>query len=79
MTEQIEKIVNRANSDLGSNSSRFTIPYCKWLELKLINAEKQLSIYGVVGQSEQLCECDDEDGNIPMFWVCTECNKEWKP
>ena len=41
--------------------------------------KQQLILSGVVGQSEQLCECDDEGDNIPMRWFCTECNKEWKP
>ena len=43
MTREIEQIVDRANKDLGSLSSRFTRPYCLWLEQRLIEAEKELS------------------------------------
>lgn len=42
MNKKIEQIVERANKALGSNSSRGTLPYCKWLEQELIKAEQQL-------------------------------------
>ncbi len=41
--------------------------------------QKQLSIHGVVVPKRTLCECADEDETIPMRWICTKCNKEWKP
>lgn len=40
---------------------------------------KPLTIHGVVVPKGTLCECDDEDDTIPMRWICTKCNKEWKP
>lgn len=40
---------------------------------------EQLRIGGVVVPKGALCECDDEDDTIPMRWICTNCNKEWKP
>lgn len=42
MKKEVREIVERANKALGSNSSRGTLPYCKWLERKLIKAEKKL-------------------------------------
>ena len=38
-----------------------------------------LTIPVVVVPKGTLCECDDEDDTIPMRWICTKCNKEWKP
>jgi hypothetical protein len=39
MNIKIQEIVDRANKELGSKSCRNTIPYCHWLEEKLIQAE----------------------------------------
>jgi len=47
MDKKIKDLVKRANKDLKSTSCRNTIPYCHWLETKLIEAEKQLTLTDV--------------------------------
>ena len=38
--------------------------------------DKQLNIYGVVGQSEQLCTCKNPKIN-DMRWSCDKCDKDF--
>tara|TARA_B110000046_G_scaffold168674_1_gene187217 strand:+ start:385 stop:594 length:210 start_codon:yes stop_codon:yes gene_type:complete len=35
-----------------------------------------LSLFGVVGQSEQLCACDEPEIN-DMRWACDNCGKDF--
>lgn len=64
---------------VGERGSYFYLDnYKDWLEVQLIEARKQLALYNVVGQSEQLGDCNfcnnkavkiDEDG----FEFCAKC------
>jgi hypothetical protein len=56
---------------------REEITMSRFAEILNERANKALHIYGVVVPKGTLCDCDDEE-EIPMRWICTKCDKEWK-
>lgn len=66
---------------VGETDSQFDLEnYKDWLEAQLIESRKQLALYNVVGQSEQLtCECvglgSTECNKINDKWICCRCNR----
>lgn len=68
MNNKIEKLVERANKDLNSQSCRDTQPYCRWLEKKLIEAEQQLK------NSTTECNGYKHCVTYNYYQLCPKCN-----
>lgn len=62
---------------VGETDSHFDLDnYKDWLEAQLIEARKQLALYNVVGQSEQLkCEHKGRRTATELVEYCEDCKK----